>query len=459
MLKLHQIYLKKLLLPFVILFIILGTVVHYTIKDIYISQIKDELISNANIIASQIDKNSNFDKIAKKIKKIDNIRVTFIRDDGLVLGESDKDKSTMDNHRLRPEIIEARRYKIGSKIRHSHTLNKDLIYVAKKTKVANSIIYIRVAKFIKNINDKIFYLGFKVSLVLALFFIIIFYNIYKVNRAFEKEVDKISKFLVDLSKKKKSTYISSTFSQEFLNITTLLTKVSQVLVKRDKQKIKYTKKLKLLNRQKDEILSAISHEFKNPITVINGYSKTLLDDRDINEEIRVKFLNKIYLNGQRLSDLIDTLRLALKLDSQKIKLNFTPCNIYDIAKDSIDNLLQIYNDREVKIIGNKELIIEADKILLGVAITNLIENGIKYSNDRVEVTIGNDFISIVDNGIGIEEKELKNITKKFYRVSRNSWDNSLGLGLSIVSNILNLHKFQLHIKSQKSEGSEFTITF
>jgi len=89
----------------------------------------------------------------------------------------------------------------------------------------------------------------------------------------------------------------------------------------------------------------------------------------------------------------------------------------------------------------------------------LIENAIKYSEDKVEVIVENDSITIKDNGIGIDEKELKNITKKFYRISKNSWDNSLGLGLSIVANILNLHKFKLLIKSQTNEGSEFSIKF
>ncbi len=459
LLKLHQIYLKKLLPPFIILFIIIGAVVHYAIKQIYISQAKEELNSYAKLISLQIDKKTDFDKLAKKIKKVDHIRVTFIRDDGLVLGESNKDKSDMDNHKSRPEIVQARKNGFGSSIRHSHTLDKNLIYVAKKVKLKNQIIYIRVAKFIKKIKTQIFYLGLKILSILLLFFIVVFYKLYRVNQTLEKEVDKISKFLVALTKKKKPNYIKSSFSKEFYDITALLTKVALVLAKRDKQKAKYTKKLKLLNNQKDEILSAISHEFKNPITVINGYSQTLLDDKNLNENIRIKFLQKIYISGKRLTELIDTLRLALKLDSDKIKLTFTTCNVYEIAKEAIQTLSQVYSDREIEIKGRKDLVIKADRVLLGVAITNLIENALKYSEDKVEVIISDEAITIKDAGVGIDEKELKNITKKFYRVSKNSWDNSLGLGLSIVTNILNLHKFNLAIKSQKNEGSEFSIRF
>ena len=459
MLKLHQIYLKKLLPPFIILFVIIGIAVHFAIKQIYISQIREELNSYAKLISLQIDKKTNLDKLAKKIKKVDDIRVTFIRDDGVVLGESNKDKSSMDNHKLRAEIVEARKKGFGSSIRYSHTLGRDLIYVAKKVKLENEILYIRVAKFVKKIYSQIFYLGVEILSILLLFIIVVFYNLYKVNHALENEVDKISKFLVALTKKKKPNYIKSSFSKEFYDITTLLTKVALVLAKRDKQKAKYTKKLKLLNKQKDEILSAVSHEFKNPITVINGYSQTLLEDKDLNENIRIKFLQKIYISGKRLTELIDTLRLALKLDSDKIKLTFTTCNVYEIAKEAMQTLSQVYSDREIEINGRKDVTINADRVLLGVAITNLIENALKYSEDKVEVIISDEAITIKDAGVGIDEKELKNITKKFYRVSKNSWDNSLGLGLSIVTNILNLHKFNLTIKSQKNEGSEFSIRF
>ena len=68
-------------------------------------------------------------------------------------------------------------------------------------------------------------------------------------------------------------------------------------------------------------------------------------------------------------------------------------------------------------------------------------------------------LSVTDSGIGISEKNLANITNKFYRVHENSWNNSLGLGLFIVSNIINLHKFSLSIKSVENEGSTFTIKF
>ena len=68
-------------------------------------------------------------------------------------------------------------------------------------------------------------------------------------------------------------------------------------------------------------------------------------------------------------------------------------------------------------------------------------------------------LKIIDTGIGISEKNLQNITNKFYRVHENSWNNSLGLGLFIVNNITKLHNFSLEITSIENEGSTFSIKF
>ena len=92
-------------------------------------------------------------------------------------------------------------------------------------------------------------------------------------------------------------------------------------------------------------------------------------------------------------------------------------------------------------------------------ISNLIENALKYSEDEVFVELTDNSIIIKDKGIGIEAKELEKIRNKFYRVSNNGWNNSLGLGLFIVQAILSLHNFKLEINSEFNKGSEFRIKY
>jgi len=459
LLKFHQIILRKFLLIFFILFIIVGAIVYLWTKEFYIYQTKNSLLNNIEILSFDIDKNSDLDTLAKKIKDNLKLRLTIISVDGKVIAESHKDKTKMDNHKYRDEIIQANNEDFGYKIRHSDTLDINLLYIAKRYKFDNSYIYIRLATELKSINEEIVSLGFKIFTVLALFFLVIFIVTYRISKELEREILKIVTFLTSLTKKNKSTYIGSDFSLEFFHITKLLTKVAQIIVKKEKQKSKYTAKLQVSNKQKDDIISAISHEFKNPIAVINGYSQTLLDDENINKNIRKKFLTKIYKNGTKLSALIDTLRLSIKLDSGHQSINFSTLNLYDLVVESVENIEISYPKREIKIEGVKDITIKADNALFSVVISNLLENACKYSEDEVIIRVTQESISVIDSGIGINENDLENITNKFYRVHENSWNNSLGLGLFIVSNIVKLHSFKLNIESVANEGSTFRILF
>ena len=311
----------------------------------------------------------------------------------------------------------------------------------------------------EKLQDIIMMLSIGVFVVLMLFFVVLLYLTYKISNQLQNETAKILSFLKDLTKKRKNLYISSEYSYEFVKITKLLTKVANILSKKDKQKAKYTAKLQAVNIQKDDIISAISHEFKNPVAIINGYVQTLLEDENINKAIQQKFLLKIYNNGKRLNTLIDTLRLSIKLDQNEQQLNLQECHLATMIYDIVDNLKINYKNKDIKIDIQDDITIKADEMLLSIAISNLVENALKYSEDIVIITINKDFISVTDKGIGIDKLDIDKITQKFYRVSSNSWDNSLGLGLSIVSNIIKIHNFDLQISSIKNQGSTFAINF
>jgi len=459
LLSFHQLILRKFLLIFSILFISVAFIVYYWVKVFYIEQTKEALLNNIKIIFFSVEENNNLDELAQKIKEDLDLRLTLINLDGNILAESHKDKAKMENHKYRVEVVEANTQKYGFIIRHSDTLDKDLLYIAKKYNQLDKPIYIRLSKEIKSINQEILVLGEEILFILILFIIVILFITLKITKSIESEVQKIVNFLTSLTKKNKKTYISSSLSIEFHKITSLLTKVSQILVKKEKQKTKFTAKLQISNKQKDDIISAISHEFKNPIAVITGYSQTLMDDTDINPNIRQKFLTKIYKNGLKLSELIDILRLSSKLDSGQQETLFKEVNVKELIEDCVDNIQLNYPKRHTIIKIENDVSIKADASLLGVVITNLVENAFKYSEDEVVIEIDKHSVNIIDTGIGISKSNLNNITNKFFRVNENSWNNSLGLGLFIVTNILNLHHFKLEIKSKENEGSTFSVKF
>jgi signal transduction histidine kinase len=211
---------------------------------------------------------------------------------------------------------------------------------------------------------------------------------------------------------------------------------------------KENRKLQILNSSKDELISAISHEFKNPISIINGYIETILNT-PLPQDLEHKFLNKIQKNTNRLSELIDRLYLITRLENEKVKIKFTEFDLCDITKNIIESL-----NTDRILLNCQKTEIYADKTLIETVIYNLISNALKYSKDEITVNINENF-EVIDKGKGIDEKEIDLIKQKFYRIAKNDWDNSLGLGLAIVEKILKLHKTHLQIESKKGKGSRF----
>lgn len=458
MLNLSTIFFRKFTLILITLFLVLVIFFYFILKNLIQEQTKTNMLHNIIIVSSVIN---NFDNIDQKIKELKNnfgFRITIIDKNGIVLAETDKDKNLLENHINRDEIIQAKSKEFGYAIRYSNTFKKDFLYVAKQFVLNGEPYYIRMAKNLNDTNREFLSIGYKTFLIFLIFLVIALFASFKIGKDIEYEIKSILLFLKDLAKQKKEQKIESTYSIEFDKITKLLSSVSESLSKKNKQKSKYTARLKLSNRQKDDIISAISHEFRNPIAVISGYTQTLLTDKDINQNIRDRFLEKIKTNANKMSTMIDRLRLSIRLDDGEIETKIKSVSLKTLILNQIDDLKSAYPNREIFFEG-EDITKEIDETIFGVAVINLIENALKYSKDKVSVTLDHEKIIVKDYGIGINQKEIENITKKFYRVSANGWNNSLGVGLSLVQNILNAHHFKLEIQSIENEGSAFSIVF
>lgn len=461
MLKIHQLFLRTYISIFFAILLSLSIVTYFWSKDIYIDQIEKTLLQNIDTLSIVFkNKNSmeNISDIVKDLHEKLNLRITIIDELGVVIADSDKELSKIKNHLNRKEIVEARIKNIGKDTRESETVEKELLYIAKKIIISDKTYYIRMADYISNITDNFMKLTFKIFLFMTFFLILAFLATYFISIKIKKETENILFFLTQLSDKKSSFLLNSNYTYEFHKITKLLNKVALKLYKREKQKAKQNVKLKIANKQKDEIISAISHEFKNPIAIISGYSETILNDEQMPQAMKTKFLRKIYSNSNKMSHIIDKLRLTLKLEEGKQELILVSCSMKKIIESCVSDLKDKYKNREILIQGD-DVTLKVDETLISMAISNLIENALKYSDDEIIVNISDNSITVIDKGIGIEEKELEKINKKFYRVSDNGWNNSLGLGLFIVQSVLSLHNFSLKIHSEFKKGSQFSINY
>ncbi len=416
------------------------------------------------------DKERNYEKAVNKlntIKEILSITPGNLSDDfikGLALKtdtyiavfDEDLGKFTLSNNEIIKLDIFLGLKSVINKTDFDYINKQPIIYEASSVKIANKSYIIVVATNLENSYINLKNLFLKLFLIFTVFLILT----YLINRTFSKiigkEIVKINFFLDKISKKDYSFNISNSFIKEIDLIYKKLNQVKVDIIKLDKKLNQKTAKIRLKNTQLEGILSAISHEFKNPVAIIKASSDTLKNDPLMSEEFKNKFIEKIIKNSQKIVNLVDKIKLSFT--QKEIILNINEFNLKEIVKDVKNELLEKYKDRNILISGSDTLI-KADKILIRQVILNLSENALKYSNDEIILQINEHSFFVKDRGIGIEEENLNLITKRYFRVSKNNWDNSLGLGLYIVKQILKIHNFNFIIKSEFNKGSTFGFEF
>jgi len=434
--------------------IVSSLVSYYTLKSFVISENTEQLEHSITLIQMQPYHISDLDRIAANTHAAIQDRVTFIAEDGTVLADSNSDKFTMENHANRFEIMQARRDGLGVDNRYSVTTHVHYLYVAKKILVDDQVIYIRLATPLNTIMSNFYTLWSRLIIIFVIFMVIGLIAAYQMSKRVRYDIDQIIKYLDEISSKNYKAVIKTEYFKEFLHIALNLKDLAKKLATRDKQKRKYTAKLRLVNKQRNDILSAISHEFKNPLASIMGYADTLLDDPNVNPKIRVRFLDKILSNARKIAYMIDRLALSVKLENNDLSIHPMTFDMVDLIQDVILNLSTKYRDREIRFEG-EECIVSADKEMLDNVLTNLVDNALKYSEDDVTISLSDNKLMVIDRGMGISENDIDKVASKFYRVHKNTWDNSMGLGLAIVSYILKLHDSSLIIESKVGEGSRF----
>ena len=226
-----------------------------------------------------------------------------------------------------------------------------------------------------------------------------------------------------------------------------------------------TKEHRLDNMRK-EFVANVSHELKTPITAIRSYSETLLEG-GVPEEMQNKFLGVIEKEADRMNRLVLDLLLLSNIDykgGEDVKVTV----LNDKVKDAIDKLKILADEKKQKLIysiAGEPLKALIDPDSFEQIITNLISNAIKYTNEEgtIEVklysVLGKIHIDVIDNGIGIPEKDQKRIFERFYRVEkgRSRKMGGTGLGLSIAKEMANAYKADIVLTSKFGIGTTFTF--
>lgn len=226
-------------------------------------------------------------------------------------------------------------------------------------------------------------------------------------------------------------------------------------------------KLKDVDQSRQEFVSNVSHELKTPITSIRVLADSLMGMEEVPVELYKEFMADISDEIDRETKIINDLLTLVKSDKSTTELNISPVSINQLLEQILKRLRPIAKKRNVELVleNIREVTADVDETKLSLALSNLVENAIKYNREDgwVKVTLDADhkffYVKVMDNGIGIPAEFQERVFERFYRVdkARSRETGGTGLGLSITKSIIQMHNGAIKLQSKEGEGTMFTV--
>ncbi len=232
----------------------------------------------------------------------------------------------------------------------------------------------------------------------------------------------------------------------------------------------YNRLLNRLKAQEDsrqEFVSNVSHELKTPITSMKVLADSLLAEENVPVETYKEFMSDIAEEIDRENNIISDLLSLVKMDKRSSDFHIQETNINQLVELVLKRLRPIAESQNVELVleSFKPIIADVDESRLTLALSNLVENGIKYNKDGgwVHVSLNVDskyfYVKVEDSGIGIPEEDQEQIFERFYRVdkSHSREIGGTGLGLAITRSAILMHHGAIKVYSKEGEGTTFTV--
>lgn len=226
-------------------------------------------------------------------------------------------------------------------------------------------------------------------------------------------------------------------------------------------------RMNALDQSRQEFVANVSHELKTPMTSMKVLAASLLSEENVDPAVYREFLEDIDSEIDRENKIISDLLELVKEDRTNIDLEVTSTDINALAEAVMKRMRPIAEvaDIALTLINRRQVTAEVDSTRISLALTNLVENAVKYNREHGEVVVTVDadeeYFSFVvaDNGIGIPEQDLTRIYERFFRVdkSRSREIGGTGLGLSITKSAILRHHGTISVESKEGEGTTFTV--
>lgn len=213
-----------------------------------------------------------------------------------------------------------------------------------------------------------------------------------------------------------------------------------------------------MKKERSMLLANISHDLKTPVTSIKGYVEGIRDGIADTPEKMNRYLDTIYAKARVIDDMVNNLSMFSKLELSRMTFDFEEGDINVFLRGLVEDYRLDMEKNGVELVSNisdETAIVKIDYEKISRVFSNIIDNAVKYRNENnpmLEIsTFTRDngvYVCISDNGIGIEEKELKNVFDGFYRVDSSRSIKGSGLGLGIVKQIVEKHGGKIWLKSE-----------
>jgi len=227
--------------------------------------------------------------------------------------------------------------------------------------------------------------------------------------------------------------------------------------------------LRKLERVRRDFVANVSHEFKTPLTAIQGFAETLLGGAIDDPQNRLRFLEIILEHSRRLARLTDDLLKLSKMDADKLELEIRRLSVAQFVESCIETTQRTAAEKDLRLSVNLQQPlpdIAADRRRLAEVLQNLLDNAMQYTPAGGQIMVGASAngaevtITVSDTGIGIPKADQSRIFERFYRVdvARSREVGGTGLGLSISKHLVEAHGGRIWVESEVGQGSQFHFT-
>lgn len=248
--------------------------------------------------------------------------------------------------------------------------------------------------------------------------------------------------------------------------------LSQISFAIEKYTLNESKKMALMQAENERfranLLRAVSHDLRTPLTSISGSASSILNN-DFDEDTKKKLISDIYDDSIWLINLVENLLSASRLDDGKVQLKTEPQLVEDIINEAVTHVNRKILNFNLKIdLDNDFIMADVDVRLIVQVLINILDNAIKYTDEGTDIVIRSFtkgkkvIIEVLDNGLGISKENQECIFDMFFTSSENKGDSrrGIGLGLALCKSIINAHGGEIYVRNNKPKGTVigFTLT-